>query len=83
LPWTNPDAADRVIESVHHSCKNLAIHPELGPVRRFPDNNPADIRFFPLTDFPDYLIFYRAKPEQVEIIRVLYGSRDINELFSS
>jgi len=46
-------------------------HPELGPVRRFPSNVPTDIRFFPIPDFPNYLMFYRATSGVVEILRVL------------
>jgi plasmid stabilization system protein ParE len=78
----NAEAADRVIESAYRVCKNLADHSELGPRRAFPDNDPSDIRFFVITDFPNYLIFYRNGDDAVEIVRVLHGSQDIDDLFS-
>ncbi len=34
----SPDAADRVIDAAYRTCKRLARHPELGPVRAFPGN---------------------------------------------
>jgi len=76
-----PDAADRVIAAAYRACGRLAEHPELGPVRRFPGNEPADIRFFPLPGSPNYLVFYRVTPGAVEILRVLHGAQDIDELF--
>ena len=77
----NPEAAERVVESAYRVCANLATHPQLGPIRRFPDNDPPNIRFFVLTDFPNYLIFYRTDPDAVEIVRILHGAQDINDLF--
>jgi plasmid stabilization system protein ParE len=37
--WTyiardNPEVADRVIKAAYGVCRNLAEHPELGPLRR-------------------------------------------------
>ncbi len=77
----NPEAADRVVESAYRACVSLAMHPQLGPVRRFSDRDPPDIRFFVLTDFPNYIIFYRIVPDGVEIVRVLHGAQDIDNLF--
>jgi toxin ParE1/3/4 len=75
------DAADRVIAATYRVCKRLAEHPKLGPVRQFPGNEPADIRFFPITEFPNYLVFYRFEKGGVEILRVLHGAQDIDQLF--
>ena len=78
----NPDAADRVIEAAYRICKSLAEHPELGPVRQFPGNIPAGIRFFVIPDFPNYIIFYRAADDGVEIVRILHGAKNIDDIFS-
>ncbi len=77
----NPEAADRVVDSAYRACADLAAHPQLGPLRRFPDNDPPNIRFFVVTDFPNYMIFYRVAPDGVEIVRILHGAQDIDELF--
>ena len=42
----DPEAADRVVDSAYRTCAILASHPKLGPVRRFPDNSLAGIRYF-------------------------------------
>ncbi len=78
---SNPEAADRAVEAAYRTCKTIALHPELGPQRRFADNDPPDIRFFVLTDFPNYLLFYRTTVEGVEIIRILHGAQEIDDLF--
>ncbi|MGI8467425.1 MAG: type II toxin-antitoxin system RelE/ParE family toxin, partial [Pyrinomonadaceae bacterium] len=33
--------------------------------------------------YPDYLIFYQINDNRLEIIRVVHGSRDINEMFGN
>jgi len=77
----DPEAADRVVDSAYRACANLAAHPQLGPLRRFPDSDLPDIRFFVLTDFPKYLIFYRIAADGVEIVRILHSAQDIDNLF--
>jgi len=69
------------MDSAYRACANLAAYPELGPLRRFPENDPANIRFFVLTDFPKYLIFYRIAADGVEIVRILHSAQDIDTLF--
>ena len=77
----NPEAADRVVESAHRACARLGTHPQLGPLARFRDNDLPDIRFFVLTDFPNYMIFYRITTGGVDIVRIFHGAQDINDLF--
>ena len=88
LIWTyiardNRQAADEVIEAAYRLCGILGDHPELGRVRGFSQNALAGLRSFVITDFPNYVIFYRVKGEGVEIVRVLHGARDIDSLFGA
>ena len=76
----NPVAADSVIEAAYRLCSVLAEHPELGRLRRFSESALARIRSFVITDFPNYVIFYRQVPGGVQIVRVLHGARDIGAL---
>ena len=57
--------------------RHLASHPNLGRSR---DELAEGLRSFPVGR---YVIFYRAIPEGVEIVRVLHGSRDLNAIFTS
>jgi plasmid stabilization system protein ParE len=76
------DAADRIADAAYRVCGTLAKHPELGPLCRFSSGGPVGIRFFVITEFPNYLVFYRVIADAVEIIRVLHGAQNIDELFA-
>jgi toxin ParE1/3/4 len=77
----NPEAAERVLEAAYRICKVLAEHPEIGRLRTFSIKELAGIRSFVISDFPNYIIFYRAQADGVQIIRVLHGARNLDELF--
>jgi|SRR5579871_2750959 len=70
------DVADRVIESITARFVLLAQQPYIGR-RRDEDLRPG-IRTFVVGD---YVIAYRVDGENVLILRVLRGSRDIEALF--
>jgi len=40
------------------------------------------LRRFPVHGFESYLIFYLPHPEGMDVIRVLHGARDIDNLFA-
>jgi toxin ParE1/3/4 len=40
----------------------------------------ADLRFFPITRFRSYLVFYRPIPGGIEVYRVLHGARDLHRI---
>jgi toxin ParE1/3/4 len=63
-------SADRWLDGIAHHFRLLARFPEAGTAR--PDVRP-DLRFLPVGD---YLIFYRAVADDIEIVRVFHGSRD-------
>jgi toxin ParE1/3/4 len=41
-----------------------------------------DVRRFTITGFPKHLLFYRFDDEEVFILRVVHGARDLERLFS-
>ena len=45
--------------------------------------NPRWIRVFPVHKFTDYLIFYHALEEEVEILRIVHGRQDLRDLLLS
>lgn len=86
LIWTyiaqdNRQAADQLVEAAFRICEMLGSHPELGRLRQFSKKLSLGLRSFVITDFPNYVIFYRVKGDAVEIVRVLHGARDIDALF--
>jgi toxin ParE1/3/4 len=68
--------ADRFIDSITERFFLLASHPNIGRARD-EDLRPG-LRSFPVGD---YIIVYRIQDEDVLILRVLRGSRDITALF--
>jgi toxin ParE1/3/4 len=71
----NPGAADRLLDEIEGKCSLLAANPQLGPAR--PDI-AADCRYFPVGR---YLILYRLIPDGIEVVRVVQGSRRLEDLF--
>jgi toxin ParE1/3/4 len=43
----------------------------------------AELRFFPVTGFPNHLLFYRPLENGLELVRVLHGARDIASLLEA
>jgi toxin ParE1/3/4 len=71
----NPDAAARLLLSIHEKCVLVSRQPQMG--RRHFDFSP-DLRGFPVGN---YLVFYRPAEDGIEVIRVIHGARNIPELF--
>lgn len=74
----NPDAARAVLEAIRDTFLILAREPLLGteyhPIRQV----LRGIRMFPVTAYPNYLIYYRPLPNDagVRILYVLHAARD-------
>jgi toxin ParE1/3/4 len=69
------EIADRVIDEITSIYENLITFPEMGRAR---DELFPGYRSFPKGQF---LIFYRLIPEGIEIVRVIHGARNLDELF--
>jgi toxin ParE1/3/4 len=72
------DIADRLVDSITNRFFLLASHPNIGRARD-EDLRPG-LRSFPVGE---YVIIYRLQEEDVLILRVLRGSRDIEALFGN
>lgn len=68
----NVEAADLWIAELLDACETLARNPHMGHART--DITDKAILFWPVGA---YLIIYRALREQVEIVAVTQGARDI------
>ncbi len=66
------ELANRLIDSITDRIWLLAQHPQIG--RRREHDLRRDLRSFPAGQ---YVIFYRIEDEEVLILHVLRGSRDI------
>ena len=77
----NPEAAARVRRTILNTADFLAQHRELG--RRIHKAAPryAQIRWFVVPKFRNYLIFYQPFLEAIMVVRVLHASQDWTRFF--
>jgi toxin ParE1/3/4 len=75
-------AAGRFFIQAEATFKRLAAMPDMGT--RYEPENPAfaDIRFFPISRFTKYFVFYLPTAGGVDIVRVLHGSREIDGILA-
>ena len=71
--------SERFHSAVNETVEMLCRSPELG--ERFSTDSSGQIRFRSISGFRNYLIFYRQVDAVLEIIRVLHGARDYDDLF--
>ena len=77
--WCNvaldgPAAADRLLNAIAERIWQLALFPDSGPAR--PDI-AKDARVLTVGN---YLVLYRQNREEIEIVRIVYGARDVTTL---
>ena len=75
----NPEAAEHFARATSEALNQLHRHPELGPRPGFPTRHKR-LRFWVVSGFHNYLIFYEITKEELKIIRVLHGARDLRRL---
>ncbi len=73
---SNLDTADRLVDSITDRFFLLARHPQLGRKR---DDLRASLRSFAVNE---YVIFYFLDGEDVLILHVVRGSRNMQSLLS-
>lgn len=70
----NPPTAFRWVEDIENRCHRLGDMPSIGVAR--PEVRP-ELRSFPVGN---YLILYREADDGAEIIRIVHGARQWQEL---
>lgn len=72
----NPDAADRVFQAAESTFEILAATPRMGTLYQSIRAKLEGIRFFPVSKFQNFVIYYKELPKGIEIIRVLHAHMD-------
>lgn len=70
-----PVHADRFLDRLETAAQRLAAFREIGTDR--PELGEG-LRSFPVER---YMLYYRARPDGIEVVRVLHASRDLTLLF--
>lgn len=70
------DSGERFVEAFNQKCQYLAKYPYIG--KSYADLRP-DLRGLSLMG---YIVFYRVSDDSVEILRVVSGYRNLQDIFS-
>jgi len=73
----NPEAAARVIIAIQAAVERLSNHPSMGRPGRVPGTRELVVSGTP------YIIPYRVRGEEVQILRVFHGARKWSRRFES
>lgn len=74
----SPSAADRVLDTIRDHFRLIAQNQELGRER---SELAPGLRSLVVRKYRRYLVFYRPRSDEIDIVRVLDGSRDLNRMF--
>jgi toxin ParE1/3/4 len=71
----NPVAANHFVDEINDASDLLAEHPQLGRKR---EELGDGLRSFPVGN---YLIFYSIESDDIFVSRIIYGARNLREIF--
>lgn len=74
--------AIRYHEAIEATLQVLAREPQLGSYYRATNPRLADVRFWPVRGFGEHVVFYRDRPDAIEVVRVLHGKRDLDAVLA-
>lgn len=80
LAMGSRDAAEMFLEFAEYAFAQLVITPHMGRVVPLVLSDMGTIRQWRIKNFKDYLIFYKVLEDRVEVLRVLHGMRDLEDL---
>jgi toxin ParE1/3/4 len=74
--------AERFFAQAEATFTRLASMPGMGA--HYDHDHPAlaELRYFPVSRFPKYIVFYRPATDGIQIVRVLHGARDIHGILA-
>ncbi len=74
---TSPDRAERFLRAVDDICDTLKRVPDLGTLIYVDKPQFSGLRAVTIPGFRSYLVCHRPVSGDIEIVRVIHGSRDI------
>ena len=75
------DVAVHFLVAVEDSIEEIGRNPFIGKQREFKSSQIPTLRVWLVKNFTNYQIYYTVKSETIEIIRVLHGARDLDDIF--
>lgn len=72
--------ATRFGDAIDDSFQRLLENPDLGFTDELTHPRLQDVRCWPVRGFSQHVIYYRSTVEGIEVLRVMHGSRDAENL---
>jgi toxin ParE1/3/4 len=73
----NPNVAQNFRKRLEQTCASIAQMPNIGSQRHFKHPDLVNVRFLPLKQFKKYLIFYQVYDNNLHILRIVHGIRNL------
>ena len=73
----------RFLQAAEDTFAELAAMPGMGRTEDFANPRLTGMRRWRVRGFDNYLIFYQPLSQGIEVLRVVYGTRDLPGLFPS
>lgn len=74
--------AKRWEDAVTSALLRISEMPHAGALCSFPAKELLGTRRVPVSGFSKHLIFYQVREEEILVLRVVHGARDLESLFS-
>ena len=76
----NLNAGKRFYDAVYADIEKLGAMPGMGALREVRNPDLQGLRSWPISGFRNYLIFYRPIDGGIEVMHILHGARDFQEI---
>jgi toxin ParE1/3/4 len=73
-------AAERFLVAIHAAIETVCRRPDVGASKALDNRALAGLRSWPVTGFPAIRVYYLSSDEELRVVRVLHGKRDIDPL---
>ncbi|MGI0493047.1 type II toxin-antitoxin system RelE/ParE family toxin [Alkalinema pantanalense CENA528] len=80
ISYDNLDSGDRFLYAAEATFKLIAKTPGIGRFSGFRGSQIAQIRQYPVKGFNNYLVLYELTETTIDIVRVVHGARDLEQL---
>jgi len=77
----NPAAARRFLDAIEQVLLKIKAEPERGHRYLHTKREGEDWRYMRIPGFKKYLVFYRISDPEIEVVRIVHGSRDLDGVF--
>jgi len=77
----NEQAAIAFLDAFDAAIVLIGRSPGIGGTCHFKNPLIDGIRVWPISGFKSYLIFYRIQSDEIEVVRVIHGARDLSSIF--